>query len=130
MYLCVDNKVSHIMRNRSSLIFGLILISFGPVFCQETNYGPGYQAMIINNPAFAGSSLDGTIRISYMNFYPGNHYNFHSVFLSSLAVLFFFEEVEESFLWVCGVISGHAGEPSLSVIIWFLHCVINFSSCW
>jgi type IX secretion system PorP/SprF family membrane protein len=70
------------MRRHSGLIFGLILIFPGPVFCQETNYGPGYQTIIINNPAFAGSSLDGTMRISYMNFFPGNHYNFHSVFLS------------------------------------------------
>jgi len=38
--------------------------------------------MIVNNPAFAGSCLDGTLRLSYLNFYPGNHYNFHSVFLS------------------------------------------------
>lgn len=52
------------------------------LFCQETNYGPGYQTMIVNNPAFSGSSLDGTVRLSYLNFYPGNNYNFHSVFLS------------------------------------------------
>jgi type IX secretion system PorP/SprF family membrane protein len=70
------------MKYSSGLIFGFIFIFSGPVFCQETNYGPGYQTIIVNNPAFAGSSLDGTMRISYMNFYPGNHYNFHSVFLS------------------------------------------------
>jgi type IX secretion system PorP/SprF family membrane protein len=38
--------------------------------------------MIVDNPAFAGFSTDGTIRLSYHNFYPGNHYNFHSVFVS------------------------------------------------
>jgi type IX secretion system PorP/SprF family membrane protein len=38
--------------------------------------------MIVNNPAFSGSSIDGTLRLSYLNFYPGNNYNFHSVFLS------------------------------------------------
>ena len=38
--------------------------------------------MIVSNPAFAGSSIDGTLRLSYFNFYPGNNYNFHSFFLS------------------------------------------------
>jgi type IX secretion system PorP/SprF family membrane protein len=70
------------MINRPGLILIFILIFSEPLFCQETDYGPGYQTMIINNPAFAGTSLDGTLRLSYLNFYPGNHYNFHSVFLS------------------------------------------------
>jgi type IX secretion system PorP/SprF family membrane protein len=70
------------MRNFSVLVFGFIFVFSGSVFCQETSYGPGYQTIIVNNPALAGSSLDGMIRISYFNFYPGNHYNFHSVFLS------------------------------------------------
>jgi type IX secretion system PorP/SprF family membrane protein len=70
------------MINRPGLIFILIFIYSEALFCQETNYGPGYQTMIVNNPAFAGSSLDGTMRLSYLNFFPGNHYNFHSVFLS------------------------------------------------
>ena len=60
----------------------MIFIVSEALFCQETNYGPGYQTMIVNNPAFSGSSLDGTMRLSYLNFYPGNSYNFHSVFLS------------------------------------------------
>jgi type IX secretion system PorP/SprF family membrane protein len=34
------------------------------------------------NPAFAGSGADGSLRISYMNFYPGNSYNFHTGYLS------------------------------------------------
>jgi len=38
--------------------------------------------MVMNNPAFAGSEYDGTMRLSYMNFYPGNNYNFHSFFIS------------------------------------------------
>jgi len=37
---------------------------------------------MVNNPAFSGSNLDGIMRLSYFNFYPGNKYNFHSVFLS------------------------------------------------
>jgi type IX secretion system PorP/SprF family membrane protein len=70
------------MKNISRIIFFVILVFPGRAFCQETNYGPGYQTIIVNNPAFAGSSLDAIMRISYMNFYPGNHFNFHSVFLS------------------------------------------------
>jgi len=70
------------MRNISGFIFILILILADPVFSQETFYSPGYQTLIIDNPAFAGSSMDGTMRISYMNFLPGKQYNFHSVFFS------------------------------------------------
>jgi type IX secretion system PorP/SprF family membrane protein len=70
------------MIKRPGLAFIIIFIVSEALFCQETNYGPGYQTMIVNNPAFSGSSLDGTMRLSYLNFYPGNNYNFHSVFLS------------------------------------------------
>lgn len=70
------------MRNLYVLIFALVIIQTVRINCQETSYGPGYQTIIVNNPAYAGSSQDGTMRISYLNFYPGNHYNFHSFFLS------------------------------------------------
>jgi type IX secretion system PorP/SprF family membrane protein len=49
---------------------------------QETDYGPGYQTILINNPAFAGSEEDGTLRLSYLNFYPGNNFNLNSVYVS------------------------------------------------
>ncbi len=70
------------MEKKPGLILILTLISSGGLFCQEADYGPGYQTMIVSNPAFAGSSIDGTLRLSYLNFYPGNNYNFHSFFLS------------------------------------------------
>jgi type IX secretion system PorP/SprF family membrane protein len=38
--------------------------------------------MMMNNPALAGISGDGVLRMSYLNFYPGNNYNLHSVYLS------------------------------------------------
>jgi len=38
--------------------------------------------MMINNPALAGSCGDGELRLSYLNFYPGNNYNLHSVYFS------------------------------------------------
>jgi type IX secretion system PorP/SprF family membrane protein len=70
------------MRRLYSLLFALAFIQTGRVSCQEVSYIPGYQTIIVNNPAFAGSSQDATMRISYLNFYPGNHYNYHSFFLS------------------------------------------------
>ncbi len=78
----VDISVLRIIMNRTVLVSIIILIFSDPVICQETNYGPGYQTLMINNPAFSGSNSDGIMRLSYFNFYPGNQYNFHSVFLS------------------------------------------------
>jgi len=62
------------------LLFFFIL----PVFCfgQDADQGPGYQKMMMNNPALAGSGGDGVMRLSYLNFYPGNNYNLHSVYFS------------------------------------------------
>ena len=62
----------------------LILIHLLPVavFAQKTDAGPGYQFMMIKNPALAGSEGDGVLRLSYLNLYPGNNYNLHSVYLS------------------------------------------------
>jgi len=78
----VDITAKNNMIKRLWLACIMILFVSEAIFCQETNYGPGYQTMIVNNPAFSGSSIDGTMRLSYLNFYPGNNYNFHSVFLS------------------------------------------------
>jgi type IX secretion system PorP/SprF family membrane protein len=70
------------MRKR----LGGVLIFFFAVYpgagCQESAYGPGYQTILVNNPAFAGSESDGILRLSYLNFYPGNSFNLHSVFVS------------------------------------------------
>jgi type IX secretion system PorP/SprF family membrane protein len=66
-------------------LLGILLLMFVPCIdanCQESAYGPGYQAILINNPAFAGSESDGMLRLSYLNYYPGNNYNLHSVFVS------------------------------------------------
>jgi type IX secretion system PorP/SprF family membrane protein len=60
------------MMVRKSLIF---LILFPA-------YGPGYQTVLVNNPAFTGSEGDGTLRLSYLNFYPGNNFNLQSVYVS------------------------------------------------
>jgi type IX secretion system PorP/SprF family membrane protein len=62
----------------------LLLIFFLPLFCfgQETDNGPGYHIMMMNNPSLAGMNGDGELRLSYLNFYPGNGYDLHSVYLS------------------------------------------------
>jgi type IX secretion system PorP/SprF family membrane protein len=62
----------------------LLFIFFLPVYCygQETDPGPGYQMMMMNNPSLSGSGGDGVLRLSYLNFYPGNSYNLHSVYCS------------------------------------------------
>jgi type IX secretion system PorP/SprF family membrane protein len=49
---------------------------------QEPGSGTGYQMVLINNPAFAGSNGDGSLRMSYVNYLPGNGYNLHSVWVS------------------------------------------------
>jgi type IX secretion system PorP/SprF family membrane protein len=61
-----------------------LLIPFFPVFCsgQETDPGPGYQMMLIKNPSLSGSEGTGRIILSYLNYYPGNNYNLHSVYCS------------------------------------------------
>ena len=57
---------------------------FLPVYCfgQATDPGPGFQMMMMNNPSLAGSEGVGVLRLSYLNFYPGNNYNLHSVYFS------------------------------------------------
>lgn len=62
----------------------LLIIFLIPVFCsgQEIDPGPGYQMILMSNPALSGSGGDGVMRLSYLNFYPGNNYNLHSVYFS------------------------------------------------
>ena len=71
-----------IMFRLHYILFTFLL--FCPVVLpgQETDPGPGYQMVLMNNPALSGSEGSGIIRLSYLNFYPGNGYNLHSVYLS------------------------------------------------
>jgi len=69
------------VRHSGFTVLLAFLITFS-VVGQETTYGPGYQTIMNTNPAFAGSSGDGMMRLSYLNFYPGNSYDLHSFFLS------------------------------------------------
>jgi Bacteroidetes-specific putative membrane protein len=69
------------LRRLNKIVLFIFLL---PAYCfgQETDPGPGYQMMMMNNPALAGSDGAGVLRLSYLNFYPGNSYNLHSVYLS------------------------------------------------
>lgn len=44
--------------------------------------GLNYQLTLVSNPALAGSGGDGILRLSYLNHYPGNNFDLHSVVLS------------------------------------------------
>ncbi len=69
--------------SRQVTIIILFIISFAGICSgQEPDPGPGYQMMLINNPALSGSEGEGSLRLSYLNYYPGNNYNLHSVFFS------------------------------------------------
>jgi type IX secretion system PorP/SprF family membrane protein len=72
------------MKNKERIILLIAFLtgSFYPAESQETSYFPCFQSYLPVNPAFTGSGADGALRISYMNFYPGNHYNFHTGYLS------------------------------------------------
>lgn len=70
--------------SRNFLIFSglfIILATFS-AYSQETGYGSGYQTMVMNNPGLTGNSGPGIFRMTYLNFYPGHNYNFHSIFTS------------------------------------------------
>ena len=66
------------------LLLFLILSAVFSLFCkgQDIESGPGYQVILMNNPAISGSEGDGIMRLSYLNYYPGNNYNLHSVYFS------------------------------------------------
>lgn len=69
------------LKRLAKIVFLIFLFPFKS-FGQDTDQGPGYQGMIMNNPALAGIGGDGVLRLSYQNFYPGHNYNLHSVYFS------------------------------------------------
>ena len=70
------------MNRHGSLAALICLIFLQSLPAQETDYGHGFHTVIVNNPAYAGTGETGAMRLSYLNFYPGSSYNFHSVFFS------------------------------------------------
>ncbi len=68
---------------KRSLILLLIFISFAPhAASQGMAAGPAYQSLLMNNPALSGSEGNGVMRLSYLNYYPGNSYNLNSFYVS------------------------------------------------
>ncbi len=70
------------MSRRLSFVITVFLCLPFPGMSQENGSGLNYQMTVINNPGVAGSEGDGTLRLSYLNYYPGNNYNLHSVLVS------------------------------------------------
>jgi type IX secretion system PorP/SprF family membrane protein len=70
------------MLKRLAGILLIIIIFSSWCIGQDTDPEPSYQMIIMNNPAYSGSEGAGTLRLSYLNFYPGNNYNLHSAYLS------------------------------------------------
>lgn len=66
------------MRYMLCVVFFILLI------CSRASgqEGMNFQATMISNPAVTGIEGDGTVRLSYLNHYPGNNYNFHTVRVS------------------------------------------------
>jgi len=60
----------------------LLLVMIPGMIAQETDYGPGYQTIMMTNPSYTGSEGDGILRLSYLNYYPGMNFNLNSFFVS------------------------------------------------
>jgi len=66
-------------------LFGILLLAViihSDCLAQETDSGPGFQMIMRDNPSFSGIEGDGVLRLSYLNFYPGNNYNLNTVYFS------------------------------------------------
>jgi type IX secretion system PorP/SprF family membrane protein len=70
------------MRRPGRILLLLLLPVNILIYCQETSYGPGLQTVINNNPSYAGSEGDGTLRFSWFNFYPGRDFGLQSFYAS------------------------------------------------
>ena len=70
------------MLGRHTGIVLLIIVININCLGQGADPGPGYQMLMTSNPALSGSEGNGVLRLSYLNYYPGNNYNLHSVYVS------------------------------------------------
>jgi hypothetical protein len=70
------------MPKRFLFIVSFVMLVMNASLSQETDNGPGFQMITLNNPAFSGSEGTGKLRMSYLNYFPGNNYNLHSVYIS------------------------------------------------
>jgi type IX secretion system PorP/SprF family membrane protein len=63
----------------------LLIIIIGTSYSangQGISAGPYYQMLLMDNPALSGSEGPGIMRLSYLNYYPGNSFNLNSARLS------------------------------------------------
>ena len=63
----------------------LLIIIIGTTYsanAQGISAGPGYQMLLMDNPALSGSEGYGILRLSYLNYYPGNNFNLNSARVS------------------------------------------------
>ena len=70
------------MLKRAWFLLMIFIVSASCAEAQGILAGPAYQSLLMNNPALSGSEGTGVLRLSYLNYYPGNSYNLHSVYLS------------------------------------------------
>ncbi|MBK8882799.1 MAG: PorP/SprF family type IX secretion system membrane protein [Bacteroidales bacterium] len=70
------------MLKRSAILLIITVATALIAGGQGFKSGPVYQMLLMNNPAISGSEGDGVLRLSYNNYYPGNSYDLHSVYLS------------------------------------------------
>ncbi len=71
--------------NTFKYLVGLFIFCFVMLLrgqAQETGAGINYQMTLISNPSVTGSEGDGILRLSYVNYYPGNSFNLHAIRLS------------------------------------------------
>ncbi len=65
------------IKQLKSIIF-LIFIIEGIICGQYSDAGLDYQMIMRNNPGLTGAEGDGFLRLSYLNYYPGQGYNLFS----------------------------------------------------
>jgi type IX secretion system PorP/SprF family membrane protein len=70
------------MLKKSLLILVIVAGTASAASGQGLSSGPSYQMLLMDNPALSGSEGNGVLRMSYLNFYPGNSFDLNSVYLS------------------------------------------------
>jgi type IX secretion system PorP/SprF family membrane protein len=70
------------MFKKLFILLIIIIAASTAAMAQSISAGPLYQVLLMDNPALSGSEGDGVMRLSYLNFYPGNSYDLNSVYLS------------------------------------------------
>lgn len=78
----VDKSTVSYIPLRYCLVIIVFMAAFTVLPGQLTDYGPGFQTVMLRNPGAAGCEGDGKLRMSYLNFYPGSGYDFHSAWFS------------------------------------------------